>query len=203
MLNCGTTTAAMYATIHEEGGAILAEVCNEKGIRALVGKCQADRNCPVDYVEKNASLSMEATKKFINYCRNLLPYGHEPDPLSPSLTPSDASASPEMDHSIARLSKTMREIEDATSSPGTSQDSQASMSTNATSVETSSPEPMRKSSLGQEIGDMSKDITLNGTVSGGHRTGSVSSTSSRISKDKKQKEKEFAAALVQPILTPR
>lgn len=196
----------MYATIHEEGTAILAEVCNEKGIRALVGKCQADRNCPVDYVEKNASVSMEGTKKFINYCRSLLPYGQPLDPLSPSITPSDASASPEMDHSIARLSKTMREIEDATTSSGTSQESQASTSTSATSVETSSPK-MDKKVLSQSGAGSSKSrsSSLEATQQA-HRTGSVSSTSSRGSRsglDKKQREKENAAALVQPILTPR
>jgi hypothetical protein len=52
MLDSGTTCAALYGTLHQEACEILADICNERGMRALVGKCNMDRNCPSEYTEK-------------------------------------------------------------------------------------------------------------------------------------------------------
>jgi len=42
----GTTTACLYATIHEEGTRMAFRAAQEAGIRALIGKVMMDRNAP-------------------------------------------------------------------------------------------------------------------------------------------------------------
>ena len=184
LIDSGTTTACYYATLHLEASKILAEICNERGQRAFVGKCQMDRNSPIDYREKNASQSMEDTKEFVRFTRSLGPYGQPPDVSSPCMSPADAlSVSPEMDASIARLSATMDEImsptkEANTSSPGGSPSSQ-------------------KLPLKPVAARPNSHAAQRTTSSSSLRSTSGSSTPSRL------KEREIANALFQPILTPR
>ncbi len=54
----GTTTACLYATIHEEGTRMAFRAAEESGIRALIGKVMMDRNAPAALLEgTDASLA--------------------------------------------------------------------------------------------------------------------------------------------------
>ncbi|KAN0065728.1 hypothetical protein ACQY0O_000858 [Thecaphora frezii] len=181
LIDSGTTTACYYATLHLEASKILAEICNERGQRAFVGKCQMDRNSPIDYVEKNASLSIEETKEFIRFCRSLRPYGQPPDSLSPRMSPADVSGmSPEMDASIARLSATVDEI----MSPGSKPPSETGGSPSSSKI---ALKPVARPGAPAHCTPSTASL----------RSASGSSTPSRL------REREIANALVQPILTPR
>ena len=63
----GTTTAMYYATIHLEASKRLAEICLEKGQRALVGKVAMDNpeQCPDYYRDASAGQGLEDTVSFI------------------------------------------------------------------------------------------------------------------------------------------
>lgn len=184
LIDSGTTTACYYATLHLEASKILAEICNERGQRAFVGKCQMDRNSPIDYIEKNASQSIEDTKEFVRFTRSLRPYGQPPDVSSPSMSPADLnSTSPEMDASIARLSATMDEMMSPTGSKPPSEAGGSPSSAKLAPPVKSNP----RASL-----PVVRQLSSN----------SVRSTSG-TSTPARQRERELNNALVQPILTPR
>ena len=63
----GTTTAIYYATIHLEASMRLAEICLEKGQRALVGKVAMDNpeQCPDYYRDASTGQGLEDTGSFI------------------------------------------------------------------------------------------------------------------------------------------
>ncbi|KAH8827003.1 Metallo-dependent hydrolase [Flagelloscypha sp. PMI_526] len=90
VLACGTTTCCYYGTAHLEGTKALADLVYQAGQRALVGKCNMDRNCPDHYVETTDS-SIADTKAFVEYCQaTYLTASSEPNaqPLvQPILTP--------------------------------------------------------------------------------------------------------------------
>ena len=204
MLNSGTTCAAIYATLHEEATMILADICNEKGLRALVGKCQMDRNSPVDYIEKNPSASMEATKNFVSYCRNLPPYGTQPPAQSTSSSSASANQSPEMNGSIARLKATMDEMTDGGASTSSTDDGSSSSSVAAAEASSSTTSMSSSSS--------SIDHRQKVQASQRQSSSSVSSATSSLTRGSKEtdsplrvreRERDQANALVQPILTPR
>ncbi|CDU26340.1 related to guanine deaminase [Sporisorium scitamineum] len=189
LIDSGTTTACYYATLHLEASKILAEICNERGQRAFVGKCQMDRNSPIDYIEKNASQSIEDTKEFVRFTRGLRPYGQPPDVSSPSMSPADLhSSSPEMDASIARLSATMDELMSPTGSKPPS-DAGGSPSSAKVTPAVKSLSSTSKSSF-PVVRQASSSSIRSARESG-------TSTPSR------QRERELNNALVQPILTPR
>lgn len=71
----GITTASYYGSLHGEATKILANVCFEKGQRALVGKCNMNTNCPDFYCDANAKISLEVTEDFIAHVRQLDPQG--------------------------------------------------------------------------------------------------------------------------------
>ncbi|PWN46549.1 hypothetical protein IE53DRAFT_391275, partial [Violaceomyces palustris] len=216
LIDSGTTTACYYATLHLEATKILAEICNERGQRAFVGKCQMDRNSPIDYVEKNASMSMEDTKEFIRFTRNLRPYGQPPDVSSPRIGPIDSlsGSSPEMDASIARLSLTVDEIlsPQATKQPlplplPPVDPSLASSALVASSpIEAPKPLPASSSASSSPI---QQHATLSpqqhrGVVVAPRAVGALTTPSaSGSSTPPRHREREIANALVQPILTPR
>ncbi|GAK65808.1 guanine deaminase [Moesziomyces antarcticus] len=186
LIDSGTTTACYYATLHLEASKILAEICNERGQRAFVGKCQMDRNSPIDYIEKNASQSIEDTKEFVRFTRSLRPYGQPPDVSSPSMSPADLhSTSPEMDASIARLSATMDELMSPT---GSKPPSETNGSPSSAKV-SSSLKPISRSSVAVARQPSSSSIR--------------SARESGTSTPSRQRERELNNALVQPILTPR
>ncbi|KAF9532229.1 hypothetical protein CPB83DRAFT_847468 [Crepidotus variabilis] len=71
VLDAGTTTCCYYGTLHLEATKILAEVINQAGQRAFVGKCNMDRNSPAYYVEPSPQVSKENTEHLINFIRSL------------------------------------------------------------------------------------------------------------------------------------
>ncbi|ORX96401.1 guanine deaminase-like protein [Basidiobolus meristosporus CBS 931.73] len=66
LLRNGTTTACYYGTIHLEACKVLANIVDELGQRAYVGKVNMDRNSPDYYIETTDD-SVEKTEEFIKY----------------------------------------------------------------------------------------------------------------------------------------
>ncbi|EXJ94767.1 guanine deaminase [Capronia coronata CBS 617.96] len=93
-LKQGVTTAAYYGSLHGEATKILAEICVQKGQRALVGKCNMNREAPDYYVDKSAAESIAVTEDFIAYTRQLDP---TQELVTPILTPRFAVA---CDHDV-------------------------------------------------------------------------------------------------------
>ncbi|CAG7713642.1 unnamed protein product [Allacma fusca] len=60
----GTTTASYFATIHRQATEILADVVEQCGQRALIGKVCMDLNSPDNYVESTTE-SLKSTEDFI------------------------------------------------------------------------------------------------------------------------------------------
>lgn len=83
-LKQGTTTAAYYGSRHGEASKILADVCLRLGQRALIGKCNMDRNAPDWYRDDSVADSVAETRDFIDYVRRLDP-GH--NLITPIITP--------------------------------------------------------------------------------------------------------------------
>ncbi|TYC58977.1 guanine deaminase [Rhodobacterales bacterium] len=71
LLASGTTTAVYYGTIHEDANRLLADICIEKGQRALVGKVAMDNEaeCPDYYRDASVSAAVEGTLGLIDYIR--------------------------------------------------------------------------------------------------------------------------------------
>lgn len=73
LLAGGTTTALYFATIHEEASYLLAEICAEKGQRALVGKVVMDdaMQNPEFYRDINAEAALKGTERFVERVQRL------------------------------------------------------------------------------------------------------------------------------------
>ncbi|PWN42141.1 Metallo-dependent hydrolase [Ceraceosorus guamensis] len=214
LLDSGTTCAAIFATIHQEATSILAEICNDRGMRALVGKCAMDRNAPINYIEKNASVSLEATKTFIKHVRSLRPHGEYPDALSPTMTPTHTSGSPEMDASIARLSATMSEIMSSGDAKERPKSCDRHNDALQLSTGTSPPESHVDSGRSEnkrlsQSAILDKQLPSSGWASHRvERTNRASAPSSAAltrnhSSSRSSHKPKISAPLVQPILTPR
>ncbi|CAM9300134.1 unnamed protein product, partial [Ectocarpus fasciculatus] len=54
-LKCGTTFASYFATIHTDASMVLADIIEQLGQRAFVGKVSMDRHCPEFYIEDTAA----------------------------------------------------------------------------------------------------------------------------------------------------
>jgi guanine deaminase len=74
-LRQGITTASYYGSIHGEATKILADLCFEKGQRALVGKCNMTRNAPEYYRDPSVEESLRVTEECIAHIRSLDPAG--------------------------------------------------------------------------------------------------------------------------------
>lgn len=68
MRKSATTRAVVFATVHSEASALLAQKLEETGIRAYVGKVNMDRDCP-EALRETSSIS--ETRKFIELCSTL------------------------------------------------------------------------------------------------------------------------------------
>lgn len=84
MLRQGVTTASYYGSLHEEATNVLASTCLGKGQRALIGKCNMNRNSPSFYCEISAEESISATKSCIHHIRTIDP---KSTLIKPVLTP--------------------------------------------------------------------------------------------------------------------
>ena len=67
----GTTTALMFATVHQEATRLLADLAIAKGLRALVGKVVMDdpAACPDYYRDASAETAIAETRSLIEYIR--------------------------------------------------------------------------------------------------------------------------------------
>ncbi|KAF7905793.1 hypothetical protein EAF00_000072 [Botryotinia globosa] len=105
-LSHGTTTAAYYATIHVESTNLLADLCLQKGQRALVGRCCMDSDSganPEYYRDDNPTQSLERTKECISHCEDI-----DPDRklITPILTPRFApSCTPQLMSSLGKIAR--------------------------------------------------------------------------------------------------
>lgn len=72
-LRQGITTASYYGSLHGEATKILADICLKKGQRALVGKCNMNRNSPEYYIDASTDESLRVTRDFISHVRSLDP----------------------------------------------------------------------------------------------------------------------------------
>ncbi|KZT57579.1 Metallo-dependent hydrolase [Calocera cornea HHB12733] len=70
-LDLGTTMCCWYGTLHLEGTKVLADVLNELGQRAYVGKCNMDRESAPTYQEASADDSLRDTLSFITHVEGL------------------------------------------------------------------------------------------------------------------------------------
>jgi len=96
LLANGTTTALYFATQHVEASKLLADICIERGQRALVGKVAMDDalSCPDDYRDADAEAAISGTRAVIEHIRdhpqnserNVLPV------VTPRFTPSCSDA---------------------------------------------------------------------------------------------------------------
>ena len=65
-LNCGTTTAVYFATLHLEPCQTLVNVAQSVGQRALIGKVCMDRNSPDNYIQSTEQ-NVEEAEALIQY----------------------------------------------------------------------------------------------------------------------------------------
>lgn len=84
MLRQGVTTASYYGSLHGEATKLLADICLQRGQRALVGKCNMSRNAPDWYRDAGVPESLAVTVDCIDHIRRLDPAG---DLVRPVLTP--------------------------------------------------------------------------------------------------------------------
>jgi guanine deaminase len=80
----GVTTASYYGSLHCEATKILADVCLEKGQRALVGKCNMNRNGASFYQDESAETSLKETRDVVEHIASVDPRG---ELIAPVLTP--------------------------------------------------------------------------------------------------------------------
>ncbi|KAI1468566.1 guanine deaminase [Daldinia caldariorum] len=100
-LRQGVTTASYYGSLHAEATKVLADICLEKGQRALVGKCNMDRNAPEYYRDASAAASLADTRDCVAHVRRIDP---EARLLRPVLTPRFAiTCSPELLRGLGAL----------------------------------------------------------------------------------------------------
>lgn len=87
LLANGTTTAMYYGTVHLEATKLLAEICLDKGQRAVIGKVAMDNTeeCPEFYRDKSVTSGLDDTRALIEYIRNLP--GNDSGRVSPAVTP--------------------------------------------------------------------------------------------------------------------
>ncbi|NQV86093.1 MAG: guanine deaminase [Woeseiaceae bacterium] len=83
----GTTTALYFATIHLESSKLLAKICLDKGMRALVGKVAMDNpdQCPAYYRDASTQQGLDDTRALIEYIYAMA--GNEQGRVLPVVTP--------------------------------------------------------------------------------------------------------------------
>ena len=87
LLANGTTTAVYYGSIHLPATKILAELCLNKGQRALVGRVAMDdpKECPDSYRDPSAAIAIQETRALIDFVKALP--GNERRLVEPVITP--------------------------------------------------------------------------------------------------------------------
>jgi guanine deaminase len=92
-LSHGTTTCAYYATIHVPATNLLADICLERGQRALVGRvCMNSDLSPEYYRDASVESSVKDSRASIDYIRSIDPKGEIVQPIiTPRFAPSCTS----------------------------------------------------------------------------------------------------------------
>lgn len=87
LLANGTTTAAYYGTVHLEATRLLADICQDKGQRAIVGKVVMDNpdECPDFYRDHSCKSSLDETRLFVEYVNGI--GGKDSGRVLPAVTP--------------------------------------------------------------------------------------------------------------------
>lgn len=92
----GTTCAAYFATVDVGATNLLADLCLEKGQRALVGRVCMDEpsTCPPDYRDEDAAEGLARTRECVAHARRVDPRGELVRPIvTPRFAPSCTAAS--------------------------------------------------------------------------------------------------------------
>ncbi|KAB8339241.1 hypothetical protein FH972_022175 [Carpinus fangiana] len=88
-LSHGTTAAAYYATVHVSATNLLADVCQARGQRALVGRVCMDRMSPETYRDESTESALRDTQACIDHCASIDPSGSLIRPvITPRFAPS-------------------------------------------------------------------------------------------------------------------
>ncbi|KAG8157335.1 hypothetical protein KVR01_012719 [Diaporthe batatas] len=107
-LKQGITTASYYASAHGEATRILATECQQKGQRALIGKCNMDRNAPEYYRDASPDESLRVTEECITYIQKIDPQGSL---VRPVLTPRFAiTCDPVVLEGLGKIAKRQPEL---------------------------------------------------------------------------------------------
>lgn len=107
-LRQGITTASYYGSLHGEATCILADVCLEKGQRALVGKCNMNRHSPDWYRDSSVGDSLDQTRRVIRHIQSIDP---ENKLVKPILTPRFAiSCEPDLLMGIGDIAREYPDI---------------------------------------------------------------------------------------------
>lgn len=102
-LQQGVTTASYYGSHHGQATRILADVCFAKGQRALVGKCNMNRNSPEWYRDSSVATSLRETRDLIQHIQSLDPHSQL---VKPVLTPRFAiSCEPQLLSGIGAIAR--------------------------------------------------------------------------------------------------
>lgn len=84
-LKQGITTASYYGSAHGEATRVLATLCLQKGQRALIGKCNMNRNAPDYYRDASVDNSLAITEECLRFIQHHLHGGG--GIVQPVLTP--------------------------------------------------------------------------------------------------------------------
>ncbi|KAI0884351.1 guanine deaminase [Annulohypoxylon maeteangense] len=107
-LKQGITTASYYGSLHAEATNILADICLAKGQRALVGKCNMNRNAPDYYRDASVESSLKDTEACIEHIRRIDP---ESKLLKHVLTPRFAiSCDPELLDGLGKIAAANQDL---------------------------------------------------------------------------------------------
>jgi len=107
-LKQGITTASYYASLHGPATELLAAICLAEGQRALIGKCNMNRNSPPFYIESSTSESLRATRGVIAAIKQLDPNACL---IKPVLTPRFAiSCTDELLQGLGELARENRDL---------------------------------------------------------------------------------------------
>lgn len=107
-LKQGITTASYYASAHGAATRILADICLQKGQRALIGKCNMDRNAPDYYRDASPEESLRVTEECIAHIQRIDPDGSL---IRPVLTPRFAiTCDPVVLEGLGRIAKRQPEL---------------------------------------------------------------------------------------------
>jgi guanine deaminase len=102
LLSHGTTTAAVYASVHRQSVEALFAVAERRGCRIICGKVMMDRNCP-DYLRDDVSGAERDSRELIERWRGKGRLGYA---LTPRFAPT---STPEQ---LAMVGRLYREIPD-------------------------------------------------------------------------------------------